>query len=77
MKRKCQQCDKVVDWGEQINDWMDDYGEEWESFVMLTIFCHECDSYAGVIDMSEEVDTEEIKAPGFDKPIAFPKERKN
>ena len=63
MKRECPNCGKKIDWKEQILDWIKNYGEDWMEFAMLSIFCYNCDNYAGEIDFMEgKVKTKKVKS---------------
>jgi hypothetical protein len=77
MKRKCIKCKKIVDWGAQIQEWMDFYGNDWVEYATVMIYCYKCETYTGQIDLTDgPFETEEIDSPVLKEKVLIPKNKK-
>ena len=76
----CPHCNKPCGFGEQMQDWEENYGEdvsteEDHGWAMINVFCKNCNHMAWTVDLSgveSEVETEIKSGPMKGKKLVMP-----
>lgn len=71
--RKCTNCNKKYNWIQQLKEWNESYGDDWEGEALVNIICPNCDESDMIIELFENIETEMVESPALGKKVAIPK----